>query len=206
MKPYLLVLALLSWFALIAQFCINLSSGAAMAAELIVRYFSYFTITTNIMVALCGTTLLFVPQSKWGSFFSRQTTKAAITVYIVVVGIIYNSILRFVWDPKGLQRVVDELLHLIIPIMFLLYWLIFVLKDKLKWSSFWSWLVYPLVYVVFVFISGAFSGFYPYPFLDVTGLGYFKVLVNSLGILLAFIVVSLLFIGFGKWTNKTSAK
>ena len=206
MKPYLSVLALLGWFALIAQFCIILSSGVAPTAELIVRYFSYFTITTNLIVALCCTTLLFVPQSKWGSFFSRQTTQAAITVYIVIVGIIYNLILRFIWDPKGLQRIVDELLHLIIPILFLIYWFIFVLKDKLKWSSFWSWLIYPLVYVIYIFIRGAFSGFYPYPFLDVTKLGYPKVLINSLGITLAFVVVSLLFIGIGKGANRTQGR
>lgn len=206
MRPYLAVLALMAWFALIAQFCINLSGGAAPTVELIVRYFSYFTITTNIMVVLCSSTLLFIPQSKWGSFFSRQTTQAAITVYIVIVGVIYNSILRFIWDPKGLQRIVDELLHLIIPILFLIYWFVFVLKDKLKWSSFWPWLIYPLVYVIYVFIRGAFSGFYPYPFLDVTKVGYPKVLTNSLGITLAFVAVSLLFIGIGKWRNKTSGK
>lgn len=201
MKVYLAVLVLLGWFALIAQFCISLSSGLAPTAELIIRYFSYFTITTNIMVALCSTTLLFVPQSKWGSFFSRQTIQAAITVYIVIVGIIYNTILRFIWDPNGLQRIVDELLHLIIPILFLIYWFVFVLKDRLKWNSFWPWLIYPLVYVIYIFIRGSFSGFYPYPFLDVPQFGFSQVLINSLGITLAFVVVSLLFIGFGKRTS-----
>jgi hypothetical protein len=82
MKPYLSVLTLLGWFALIAQFCISLSIGAAPAAELIVRYFSYCTIVTNIMVALCSTTLLFIPRSKWGSFFARQTTQALLLIGI----------------------------------------------------------------------------------------------------------------------------
>ncbi|CAL1518992.1 Pr6Pr family membrane protein [Chitinophaga sp. MM2321] len=202
MKAYLSVLTVLGWFALIAQFCITISSGIAPPVEIIIQYFSYFTILTNLMVAVCCTTLLLRPRSRWGDFFSRQTTRTAITVYIVIVGIIYNLILRFIWEPQGLQRVADELLHLIIPVLFLIYWFLFVPKNKLGWSDCWPWLIYPGIYIVFTFIRGSFSGFYPYPFLDVTKIGFEKALINSAGIAAVFFAVSMLFIALGKWSSK----
>lgn len=196
-KVYVAIIALLGWFALISQFYININSGVAETPELIIRYFSYFTILTNLLVAVCCTTLVLKPSSKWGRFFSSQKTLTAVTVYILVVGLIYNVILRFIWSPQGLQKIVDELLHTVIPVLFLLLWIFFVKKKPLKWQVFWPWLIYPLCYLIFILIRGAFSGFYPYPFIDATKLGYQKVLLNSLGVTIVFMVLSILFIAAG---------
>lgn len=201
-KIYSGVLAILGWFTLIAQFRLMVSNGSAPPVETVIRYFSYFTITTNIIVALCATMLLLAPQSKWGFYFSKPTTLTAITVYIVVVGIIYNLILRYLWQPQGLQRLVDELLHLVIPLLFLFYWIIFVAKKTLKWNDLWPWLIYPLVYMVYTFIRGYFSGYYPYPFLDATVIGWGKALFNSIGVAIVFIAISLLFIALGRRRTK----
>jgi hypothetical protein len=206
MKIYLAVLAILGWFALAAQFYINITSGVAGTPEIVTRYFSYFTITTNLLVAVCCTTLLLTPHSGWGRFFSRPTTLTAIAVYILIVGLIYNLILRFLWKPEGLQRVVDELLHSVIPVLFLICWLLFVVKDQLKWKDVLPWLLYPLVYIVFIFIRGAASGFYPYPFIDVSQLGLQKTLINAVGIAIVILVASLLLVGIGKFMGKSNKK
>ena len=203
-KILLAVLAIPGWFALTAQFYININSNAAPIPEIITRYFSYFTILINLIVAICCTTLLFNKELNKG-FFSRQKPIAAITVYIVVVGITYNVILRFLWEPQGLQKVVDELLHSVIPGLFLIYWLIFVLKDRLQWKDVWPWLIFPLVYLIFILIRGSFSGFYPYPFIDMDKLGVQKTLINALGIAILFLVVSLVFVGIGKLIRRRSA-
>ena len=201
-KIFLAVTALLGWFALTAQFYININSGLAPLPELVTRYFSYFTILTNLIVAVCSTILLLAPGSKWGQFFSKPQTLTAITVYILIVGLIYNVILRFLWKPEGLQMIVDELLHSIIPVLFLLFWLLFVVKDKLQWKNVWPWLIYPLVYIICVLIRGSLSGFYPYPFIDMTQLGLSKVLINSAGIAVLFILMSFLFVGIGRFITK----
>lgn len=204
MKIYLAVLAILGWFALVGQFYINITSGVAATSEIVTRYFSYFTITTNLLVAICCTTLLVKPHSRWRDFFSRSTTLTAIAVYILIVGVIYNLILRFLWKPEGLQRVVDELLHSVIPVLFLIYWLVFVVKGELKWKNVLPWLLYPFVYIVFIFIRGAISGFYPYPFIDVSQLGLQKALTNAVGIAIVVLVVSLLLVAIGKFMRKKS--
>ncbi len=202
MKIYLAVMVILGWFALIAQFYINASLKASPVPEMIIRYFSYFTIQTNFIVVICYTTLLFSPGSKWGSFFSRQQTLAAITVYIIIVGLIYNTILRFIWNPEGLQKVVDELLHAVIPVLALIYWLLFAAKNQLQWKNILPWLIYPFAYIIYILIRGSVSGFYPYPFINTTKLGLNKVFVNSAGIAVAFIIMSLVLVGIGKFLNK----
>ncbi|MEP6713204.1 MAG: Pr6Pr family membrane protein, partial [Ferruginibacter sp.] len=166
--------------------------------EILIRYFSYFTIDTNIIVAICCSILLVNPTSALGRFFSRPQTQTAICIYILVVGIVYNLILRFLWAPEGLQKAVDELLHSVIPVLFLLYWFLFVPKNSLQWRQVFPWLIYPFAYTVLVLIRGSFSGFYPYPFIDVNQLGLNKALLNAGGLTLVFLVISLLFIAIAK--------
>lgn len=197
---FLAIIAALAWFALIAQFYLNINSHVAPVPELLIRFFSYFTIDTNLIVALYCSFLLLIPNSAPGKFFSKQTTATAILVYILIVGVVYNIILRFLWAPQGLQRIVDELLHLVTPILFLLYWISFVTKNELKWKNAFAWMIYPSVYGCFVLLRGHLSAskFYPYPFIDMNKLGFNKGIINTIGFVIIFLVTSLLFIGIGK--------
>ncbi len=199
-RMFLFVLTGLGWFALIAQFYINLNKNTATTAETIIQYFSYFTILTNLILAICTTVLLLKPNS----IFHRQSTLTALTVYILIVGIIYNAMLRFLWHPTGLQIVVDELLHTVIPIMFVMYWIMFVEKDQLSRKAVFPWMIYPVLYTIFILFRGSVTGFYPYPFINIAELGFQKVMVNALGIAAAFVAVSLLFVGIGNFRNNNT--
>jgi hypothetical protein len=193
-KLLLIILHLLGWFALAGQFYLIIKNRTTSVAETIIRYFSFFTILTNLLVVVCCTMLLSNSNFPLKKFFSKQSTLAAIAVYITIVGTVYNIILRFLWKPQGLQLLVDELLHSVIPILFILFWLVFIPKGNIHWKSVLAWLLYPLFYLIFILSRGATSSFYPYPFIDLTYLGYTKVLINSTGMLLAFLVVSALFL------------
>jgi hypothetical protein len=145
-------------------------------------------------VAACSTNLLQNLNSKWKSFFSKQNTITAIAVYITIVGIVYNVILRPLWKPEGFQWVINELLHTVIPSLFIFFWFSFIPRGKLQFKSVLVWLPYLFLYLIYVLIRGTFSGFYPYPFIDVAEIGYNKTFVNSGGMLAAFLLVSVLFI------------
>ena len=201
-KTFLTILVVSGWFALIAQFYLIIVNRVASIPETITRYFSFFTILTNLIVVVCCTFILLKPTSNTGRFFSRPDTLTAIAVYIVVVGIVYNTVLRFLWNPQGLQFIVDELLHSVIPLLFIVLWFLQTRKAVLKWKNVFPWLLYPLAYITCILIRGAFSGFYPYPFINVTELGYNKVLLNCLGLVLGFLCLSLLFVVIIKWKNK----
>ncbi|MEO6838246.1 MAG: Pr6Pr family membrane protein [Ginsengibacter sp.] len=197
-----LVIVILGWFALIAQFYLIILNRTATVGETIIRYFSFFTILTNLLVAFCFTFLLLNPKSKRGNFFSKSTTLTATTVYIIVVGMVYNIILRFLWAPKGLQLIVDELLHTVIPLFCIIFWWIYVRTESLKWKDAYPWLVYPLVYIFIILILGAKSGYYPYPFIDVNTIGYAKVFINSGILTVCFLGISFLFIAIGRGAKK----
>jgi hypothetical protein len=202
-QSYLAISAIIIWFAVVCQFYLNVVNRSVPLFEVVVRFFSYFTILTNILVALCFTNLLLKPKSKLGEFFSQPVVLTAVTAYITFVGVAYNLLLRHLWNPKGLQLMVDELLHTIIPFLSVLHWLIFVPKAGLQWKSILPWTIYPVVYILCVTARGAFSGFYPYPFIDVSVLGYFKVLRNDIGLIGSFLLLSLLLVVIGKLMSKT---
>jgi hypothetical protein len=201
-KYFLLIMMVLGWFALIGQLYLIIQNSHSPISETIIRYFCYFTILTNIMVAYCCTVLLANPKSIAGKFFSKQTNIAATTLYIFVVGLIYNLILRALWKPEGLQLIVNELLHSVIPVVFIIYWFIFAPKENLKWKNIWLWMIYPLAYCIIILLRGAKTGEYPYPFIDVTELGYHKALLNCGYIAIVFIVFAFLIVGIAKLVSK----
>ena len=201
-----LIGALTGWFAIIAQLYLMMTNRALSVPETLFRFFGFFTIDTNILVALCFTFIFFRNKSWIGRFFAKATTITAITIYITIVGIFYNIILRSTWNPQGLQKAVDELLHSGIPVLFILFWLLFVPKEELKWKNAFPWLIYPVLYMAYGLIHGAITKFYPYPFVDVNELDYNKALLNTGGILLVILLLSLALIATGKIMKKADAR
>lgn len=204
MRVYITIGALLAWFAVILQLYLIIENRVRPIFDTIIQFFSYFTILTNILVAICFTMLLLQNDSGRKNFFARPKVLTAVTVYITIVGLVYNIILRFLWKPEGTQLIADELLHSVNPVVFVLFWLLFVPKKTLQWKDAFPWLIYPFIYCVYILIRGAFSGLYPYPFIDVTNLGYKSALINIGFLFLAFLLISLLFIAVGKLMAKPS--
>jgi hypothetical protein len=133
------------------------------------------------------------------SRFEKPGFLTAITLYITTVCLVYQFVLRGIWEPTGMQRLVDELLHTVIPIYMIVFWIAYENKKAVSWKSIPLWLLYPLVYLVYILFRGHLSGFYPYPFVNVTELGLEKVLINSVVLLLAFAVLAVVIVGIGKW-------
>ncbi len=197
-KIFLAIGALLVWFALLSQFYLTIANRTTSIGEAVIRYFSFLTILTNGLVAIALTALLLEPKSAWGRWFGHASTLTALAVYITVVGLIYNLILRQLWNPQGLQQLVDELLHSVIPALFVLFWLLFVPQERMPWISIFSWMLFPLCYCIFCLGRGALVGYYPYPFLDVGVLGYHDVFVHIGGLIALFFGLALVFVGITK--------
>ena len=89
-KWFPLLIVILAWFALIAQFYLIILNRTVPVTETIIKYFSFFTIPTNLLVALSFSFFLSKQKSRLANFFSRPTTLTAVTVYIFVVGIVYT--------------------------------------------------------------------------------------------------------------------
>lgn len=156
--------------------------------ETVIRFFSYFTVLTNLLVVLYFTSRISIFRKTQISKLSNKEALTAITAFILVVGLIYQFILRSTWKPTGFQMIINELLHSVIPLFVLLYWIQFGEKNNLQFKNIKIWLWYPIGYLLFIIIRGHFSNFYPYPFVDVTIIGYQQVAINSVLISLFFLL------------------
>jgi hypothetical protein len=166
--------------------------GPALAT---LRYFSYFTILSNIAVVLAVTHAALARPG----FFSRLAVRGGVALYIAVTGGIYFFVLRHLWNPQGAQWWADTGLHYAVPLLYLMWWLACVPHGGLSWRQLGSWLAFPALYVAWAFLRGAWVHEYPYPFIDVAQLGWPNVLMNSAGMLLLFVVVGLVLIGLDRW-------
>jgi hypothetical protein len=178
-------------------------AGGTPVATAIVNYFSFFTILTNLLVALV---LTFSGRVQPTNFFCRPSVQSTAAVSIAIVGIVYSLVLRNLWDPEGMQKIADIILHDAIPMLYVLYWVLFVRKDDLKFSGVTSWLAYPGIYLVYTLIRGAITGRYPYHFLDAAQLGYPRVAINIVILLVAFLGVSCLLLAIGRCLQRSSTR
>lgn len=197
-----IVVAIVAWFALILQQYIlidNTPGNGLTPLGAVWRFLIFFTILSNLFVAISLTVVVIAPSSPAGQFFLKPPVIAGIGVYILIVGLVYNVVLRNIWNPVGRDRLADELLHVAVPLLYLLYWVIFTSKKELQWKHVFYWLLFPALYIVYALIRGGTEGFYPYYFINLDELGAQKVLLNSFVLLAAFVVVGCLFVATGKW-------
>ena len=158
----------------------------------VVDFFSFFTITSNILVVAVLATALARPAAR----LAQPGVFAAGSVYIFVVAVTYELLLR--GDPQGLDLVADTGLHVITPVLFILIWLAWIPKGGLRWTQPLAWLVYPGVYIAYTLARGALIHRYPYFFADADKLGYPRALLNGVLFLLGFWLLGLGAVALGR--------
>jgi hypothetical protein len=191
--------------ALVIQFFYGICVSG-LTSGYIVQFFTYFTILSNILVAVVlyteGSTKL---QDK--SLPSRFEKARGTAVFcIITTGIIYSLFLR---GPGGQGAVRDSIpwintvFHYIMPAVMALDWVIFPTKQPARWISIIKWIVITVIYFIYVEILGFFTGTYPYFFLDPkTFHGYLDVLRGSLLFIPFFVVFGSLVIGANRISRK----
>jgi hypothetical protein len=200
-SPLIAAAALLGWFALALQLWLSIrmtvADGRSVTTAIWI-YLGFFTILTNLLVAMALSAQALGMDDRLGRFFRSTGVTTAIAANIAVVMLTYNLLLRQLWRPKAWNLIADVLLHDVMPAAFLLFWWFVVPKADLRLRQLGRWLLYPLGYLVYALIRGAINRWYPYPFIDVNALGYSRVLVNAVGVAFAFAVVALLLLALAK--------
>ncbi len=204
-RRFLAVAATLAWAGLVIQLYLVLYSRWSIEASLLgglMSFFSYFTVLTNTFVATVLSFELTARQSAARRWFLRPSVSSGIAVSIAVVGLGYNVLLRHLWHPEGWQRLADELMHVVTPLLFLGYWWLWVPKGLLRVRNIALWAIYPLVYFAYSLLRGHELAVYPYPFIDVAKLGYPQVFINAVGLLVGYVLIALLVIGLDRWQGR----
>lgn len=192
-------IAALGWAAIGTQVPLTLSDAAAAGNPAwlgLVNLFSYFTILINVAVAIAATV---AARGDGGSWWASTHVRAALALYIIIVGLIYQTLLKGLIPMAGTRLVIDTIFHAIIPLAWPIWWFAFGRgAQPLPWRAAVGWLGFPLVYGLYSVVRGAFSGRWPYPFMNAERFGYPQVAMNLTAMLLLFLAVSLLLIALDR--------
>ncbi len=113
------LVAIVAWFGLLLQLWLSIRLSVANSRPVVgglITYFGYFTILTNIFVALvctAGSLSRRAPPDR--SSLYRPPAVGCSTAAILVVAIGYHALLREVWAPQGAEWVANLVLHYIVP-------------------------------------------------------------------------------------------
>jgi hypothetical protein len=178
------LIALIAWSGLAVQFFVLYSVHGSVVASL-GTMIVYFTITTNLLVAVLFTGFAagFLP-------FGRSSAVAGTALSILLVGVVYYLLLRGLLELSGGSAVANVLLHQVTPVLVPVFWLLILPKGALRWIDPVIWAIYPLAYLMYALIWGNAHGRYPYPFLDVGQLGWERVGINALVIAAGFLAMA----------------
>ncbi|WP_309627624.1 Pr6Pr family membrane protein [Brevundimonas sp.] len=197
-RGWRILFAIVGWLGLIAQYALSLEAGTRSVFGSTVIFFSYFTVLTNVLVVLALTAPALFPDSRLGRWTASEGVRAAVAMYIAVVGLIYHTLLDATWNPQGLLFYVNQVLHTVMPIAFVLDWLLFVPKGLLRWIDPGKWLAWPLLYGVWTVIHGQLIDWYPYWFIDIDELGWGRTAMNFAALLAVFLVLGLIVVALDR--------
>ncbi len=187
-------------------------------------FYIYFT---NISNYLCGGIMLaemIQTARKSGNSFVTVTPKLKFiaVLAIVLTFLVFNLLIagQPTRDPAENFKPACVLCHIVLPIMFVLDWLLFYEHGKVKWKLPLISMIFPLVYVGFVYIHAAFLHFdstimnytgsdpliYPYFFLNPARVGSAGVIKWIIMLLLAFAAGGYLFMLVDRLIGKIQKK
>lgn len=202
-----LIAAAVGFFAVFLQYSIFVQRPDAGAfIEASIRYFSYFTVLTNLLAASAMAFAALAPNTPPGRFFCSAGVRTAIATYILIVALVYHFVLSPQYDPQGWSLLTDTLLHYVAPAWFVADWFGATDKRGLNFRMLPAWLAVPLAYGLYVLARGAVTGDYPYFFLEADELGYFIVGRNLTGLLTIFALFGASFVALARiLTNEEAA-
>lgn len=146
----------------------------------------------------------------------RYTTKLPLLKFIgltaiLLTFIIFNFILAGDREMYLNFMINSVLFHIVLPIMYLIDWILFYERKKIKWYYPLISVAFPVIYAIFIFIRAWFLDFnpeapyiYPYFFLNLDELGVVGV-IKWIGILsVVFIVIGYSIFGLDKISKKNN--
>jgi hypothetical protein len=159
----------------------------ARLPERVLRFFSYFTVQSNLLAAATALSLIARPNRDGRTW---RVLRVAALVGMTVTFVVYTIALRPILHLGGIAKVTDIGFHYVAPMMTIGGWLLFGPWPRIDVESLVRHLAWPFSYLIYVLVLGTVTGWYPYPFLDVPLLGYPRALLNAL-----IVTVLLLFVG-----------
>jgi hypothetical protein len=167
------------------------TGGAVSIPVRFIRLFSYFTVDSNIVVAIVCVLLVADPrrQGRWWDALRLNALLA-----ITITGIVYAAVLAPLIQLTGWAQAANVGFHYIVPWAMVAGWLVFGPRPRFRWGTLAAAFILPIVWLAYIFVQGPFTRWYPYPFLDVTTIGLGPALVNAVLVLVFAAVLGLVYL------------
>ena len=192
-----LVVAVVAWAAVVFQLVLVVQGNAVLdeqdppgMATRIYRFFAYFTIQSNLLVAVASTVLARDPVADRPVW---RVLRIAGLVGITVTGLVHFFLLRPLLDLAGADWVADKLLHMVVPVLAVAAWAWVGPRPRFVVREAAYALCWPLAWLVWTLVVGAVDGWVPYPFLDAGAEGWGPVVGVSVAITVLFVLLLTLF-------------
>jgi len=172
----------------------------ASTAIRVLRFFSFFTVQSNILVLV--STALLAQQPDRDETWWRWLRLAAL-LGITVTGVVYATLLAPIHDPEGTARLTNFGVHYFAPWATVLGWVVLGPRPRIGWRLVGWVLLWPVLWLSYTLVHGevGYNSWYPYPFVDVGAHGYGQVALNCLGITIGFLALAALF----RWLDRRLA-
>ena len=155
----------------------------------LVRFVSYLTIWFNVLVA--GTELVLAANAERSGGRVFRALRLDALVLAVGGGVVHWFLLRPLLELDGADLLADKLLHVVVPLLCLVGWLVFGPRGLITPGDVAAFLVLPVGWLVYTLVRGEIVDWYPYPFIDVGEHGYAVVLLTCVGISALMLVLAL---------------
>jgi hypothetical protein len=135
----------------------------------LVRFASFMTIWFNVIVAGTCAVLMVDPDH------DGRVWRALRLDGVVIAGVgavVHWFLLRPLLQLSGLDYLADKLLHIAVPVLALLGWIVFGPRQRVAPRDVGTFLIVPLIWLAYTLVRGMIVHWYPYPFLNVDQHGY----------------------------------
>ncbi len=182
-----LAVALMALAGLTLHYSIILG-GPGPLGYFTLRFASYFTNESNALIAVAaGATAL--GSGRLHRWATRPSVRVAITLYILVVALIFHAVLANMVPPGRAGSWGNLFVHSLVPLGWTLCWLAFPPHGGIDRTAPLRWILFPLGFAGWALLRGAVDGWYPYFFLDAGRFGYPMALLNIAVIGLVFLAL-----------------
>lgn len=208
-----LAMAALVIAAIVAQFVSTTTNATAEGRDIpttVANFFSYFTILSNTASAavLIAAGVWFLPRGR--RIAPEPPVIAAalawVTTYMVITGVVYNTLLRAISIGPDTVGWSNEVMHVWAPLFLLIDLFVGPNRRRLPWGAAVGAAAFPLAWIAYTLVraplitnpTNGLPYWYPYPFLDPNDGGWGSVIPYIVGIAVGIVVVAVGVVAVGR--------
>ncbi len=167
------------------------------------NYLSAFTNEVNLLAGAVLAVSGLVPRERLPRWWDGL--RGAVTLYLAVTFVVWIVLLEGLPTAGVITPWVNFVVHRLMPIVLVVDWLLIPAAYAARWWRPIGWMAFPVAFLAYSLVRGAFVGWYPYPFIDPRGpAGYAGLIGSTGGILIGFLAAALLIDQLGRLRRRLS--